>query len=50
MITDSTEQHDESNVTNHSNSSILENPQFCKEEVLAFSCYGYCDKFCDWWI
>lgn len=32
------------NVTNF---SILENPQF---DRLSGCCYGYCDKFCDWWI
>ena len=29
------------------NSSILENPQFGR---VGGCCYGYCDKFCDWWI
>ena len=29
------------------NSSILENPQFGR---VGSCCYGYCDKFCDWWI
>ena len=29
------------------NSSILENPQFGR---VSGCCYGYFDKFCDWWI
>ena len=29
-------------LSNVTNSSILENPQF--------GCCGYCDNFCDWWI
>ena len=29
------------------NSSILENPQFGR---VSGCCYGYCDKLCDWWI
>ena len=33
-----------SNVTH---TSILENRQFGR---VSGCCYGYCDKFCDWWI
>ena len=34
-------------LTNVTNSSILENPQFGTVSGLY---YGYGDKFCDWWI
>ena len=29
------------------NASILKNLQFGR---VSGCCYGYCDKFCDWWI
>ena len=32
-------------LSNVTNSSILENPQFGMEGGY---CYGYCDNFCDW--
>ena len=34
-------------LSNVTNSSILENPQFGR---VSGCCYGYCDNFCDWWI
>ena len=34
-------------LSNVTNLSILENPQFGR---VSGCCYGYCDKFCDWWI
>ena len=33
-------------LSNVINSTILENPQFGK---VRGRCYGYFDKFCDWW-
>ena len=33
--------------TNVTNLSILQNPQFGR---VGGCCYGYWDKFCDWWI
>ena len=33
-------------LSNVTNSSILENPQFGR---VRGRCYGYIDKFCDWW-
>ena len=34
-------------LSNVTNSSILENPQF---GMVSGCCCGYCDNFCDWWI
>ena len=34
-------------LSNVTNSSILENPQFGR---VSGCCYDYCDNFCDWWI
>ena len=33
-------------LSNVTNASILENPQFGR---VRGRCYGYFDKFCDWW-